>query len=121
MSNAALLATAKKLIGANGALVTFTRIISAGHDAVLGAPTTATVSQSVRAVLDASSDQTKGEAYAGDGTKAVKRLWIAGPDMSDPPVPGDTVAFEGFTWKVTGCEKVNPDGTTYIYSVHVAR
>ncbi len=121
MSNAALLATAKKLISANGADVTFTRITTTGHDATLGTPTQTTSTTTVKAVLDASSQASKGETYQGDDTVATKKLWIAGLDMASAPLPGDTAVFDGCTWKVIAADKVQPDGTTYLYSIEVAR
>lgn len=119
MSNAALLATALRLIDVNGAPVTFRRVVEGAHDSVTGAAAQGTLLFSAKAVFDNMTPFEKSLQQTQELLS--KRLWVAGAALTTAPEPGDTVEFDGSTWSVIACDKINPDGTTYLYSVHVQR
>ena len=124
---AAQIATAKRLIAANGQTVTFSRAGELNYDPAtdtqIGASDTVFTASAV--VLPISGGGSEFDArYPGlvqDQTNH-RDLLVAAEGMTETPTVGDVVRdIEGEDWTIIGSVPLAPDGTPIIHTVKIKR
>jgi hypothetical protein len=117
-----MVATAAKLITKRGKSVVYIKVIQGDYDPATGGTSTTETSTTIKALVKDFSRATDGMAFlSGLILSGDKSISIAASSLTDPPLPGDRITFDGFSWGVQDVKTTSSGETNIMYDLSVRK